>query len=205
MIPSGRVIRPLDLSSADVAELADAQDSKSCDGDIVWVRVPPSAVKGVSIMKKMRKTLIILLALALVCSLFAGCGSKKADKSKEETKTEAETTQQEDKAAGAGAPETGDEKVVRVIVTHKDESKKEFEYTTDLEMLGDLLESESLAEGIEGEMGLYITTVDGEKAEDKNQEWWKILQNNEMAQTGADTLKMQDGDVFELVFTTGYY
>ena len=72
-------------------------------------------------------------------------------------------------------------------------------------MLGDLLVSESLAEGIEGEMGLYITTVDGEKAEDKNQEWWKILQNNEMAQTGADTLKMQDGDVFELVFTTGYY
>ena len=87
MIPSGRVIRPLDLSSADVAELADAQDSKSCDGDIVWVRVPPSAVKGVSIMKKMRNTLIILLALALVCSLFAGCGSKKADKSKDETKT----------------------------------------------------------------------------------------------------------------------
>ena len=26
--------------------MADAQDSKSCGGDLVWVQVPPSAVKG---------------------------------------------------------------------------------------------------------------------------------------------------------------
>ena len=28
---------------ADVAELVDAHDSKSCDGNIMWVRLPPSA------------------------------------------------------------------------------------------------------------------------------------------------------------------
>ena len=29
--------------NAGVVELADALDSKSCDGDIVWVRLPPPA------------------------------------------------------------------------------------------------------------------------------------------------------------------
>ena len=29
---------------AEVAELADAQDSKSCPGNRVWVQVPPSAL-----------------------------------------------------------------------------------------------------------------------------------------------------------------
>lgn len=151
----------------------------------------------------------LLLAFVLIGVMAAGCGSKKADKAKEETKTEAaDSSKQEDQDASAdqsGKLETGEEKTVKVVVIHKDESKKEFEYTTKLEMLGDLLTEEKLVEGTEGEMGLYITTVDGEQADDKNQEWWKIMQNGEMTQTGADTTKMSDGDTFELVYSVGYY
>ena len=36
--------RPLFWSSAEVAELADAPDSKSGEGNLVWVQVPPSAL-----------------------------------------------------------------------------------------------------------------------------------------------------------------
>lgn len=158
--------------------------------------------------KKLR-VMALLLVFALIGVMAAGCGSQKADKAEEETKTEAaDSSKQEDKDAStdqSGKAETGEEKTVKVIVTHKDESKKEFEYTTKLEMLGDLLTEEKLVEGTEGEMGLYITAVDGEQADDKNQEWWKIEQNGEMTQTGADTTKMSDGDTFDLIFTTGYY
>ncbi len=38
------MVLSLSVENADVAELADAQDSKSCGSDIVWVRLPPSAL-----------------------------------------------------------------------------------------------------------------------------------------------------------------
>jgi hypothetical protein len=33
----------MQINNADVAELVDARDLKSLDGNIVWVRVPPPA------------------------------------------------------------------------------------------------------------------------------------------------------------------
>lgn len=45
--------------------MADAQDSKSCGGDLVWVQVPPSASKGA---KQNR----IGLRFALFCLYFMG-------------------------------------------------------------------------------------------------------------------------------------
>jgi hypothetical protein len=34
---------PMGIKDADVAELVDARDLKSLDGNVVWVRVPPRA------------------------------------------------------------------------------------------------------------------------------------------------------------------
>ncbi len=36
----------MEIKVADVAELVDARDSKSLDGHVVWVRVPPPAPKS---------------------------------------------------------------------------------------------------------------------------------------------------------------
>ena len=33
----------MEINNADVAELVDARDLKSLDGNVVWVRVPPPA------------------------------------------------------------------------------------------------------------------------------------------------------------------
>ena len=35
----------MQINNADVAELVDARDLKSLDGNVVWVRVPPPAPK----------------------------------------------------------------------------------------------------------------------------------------------------------------
>ena len=40
--------KAMEIKVADVAELVDARDLKSLDGNVVWVRVPPPAPRGSS-------------------------------------------------------------------------------------------------------------------------------------------------------------
>lgn len=102
-------------------------------------------------------------------------------------------------------PETAEgEKNITVTVVHGDASEKVFEYHTDEEYLAPVIISDGLVEGDEGEFGLFITTVDGETADDANEEWWCITQDGEPAQTSASELVIKDGDKFELTLTVGY-
>ena len=98
-------------------------------------------------------------------------------------------------------PVQGDKTVV-VEVIHSDDSTKEFTYYTDAEYLGELLVEEKLAEGTEGQFGLYITTVDGETAQESENQWWCITKGGERVNTGADTTPVVDGDHFELTMST---
>lgn len=95
-------------------------------------------------------------------------------------------------------------KTITVEVVHKDKSTKTFTYHTDAEYLGQVLLDEGLVKGESGAYGLFITEVDGEVA-DYNVDggWWAVLQNGEMAQTGADAVVVTDGDAFSLVYTIG--
>lgn len=95
-------------------------------------------------------------------------------------------------------------KEIVIEVVHGDGSLKEFKVETSREYLGEVLDDEELAKGEEGEFGLFITTVDGEMADDSNQEWWCLTKGGEMLETSADQTPIADGESYGLTLTTGY-
>ena len=99
---------------------------------------------------------------------------------------------------------TDEVKSVTVTVIHADASENVFEVSTGLENLGDLLTKTGIASGTEGEYGLYITTVDGETADESQQQWWCITKAGEEVATGADGVILADGDKYELTLKTGW-
>lgn len=97
------------------------------------------------------------------------------------------------------------DKTISASIIHGDGSQKDFSIQTNEEFLRGALEQEKLIEGDEGEYGLYITAVDGEKADESNQQWWCV--NNaegEMLPTGVSDTAIQDGDIYEIVLETGW-
>ena len=93
-------------------------------------------------------------------------------------------------------------KDITVTVVHQDGSSKEFAYHTDAEYLGTVLTETGLVEGEQGQYGLYIKVVDGERAVyELDQAYWQVFVGEEAAMTGADQILLHDGDSFKLVYT----
>ena len=102
-------------------------------------------------------------------------------------------------------PETAaGQKALTVVVVHGDGEEKTFDYTTDAEYLGQVLEENQLASGTEGAYGTFITTVDGETADEAKEQWWCITKEGEMVSTSADQAPITDGDQYELTLKEGY-
>ena len=102
------------------------------------------------------------------------------------------------------AAQTGD-KTIQVTVVHGDESRKDYSLNTNAETLREALEEQNLIEGTESEYGLYVTTVDGETANEEIQQWWGLYDGNgEMLMTGVDTTMISDGDSYEIILNTGW-
>lgn len=96
------------------------------------------------------------------------------------------------------------EKHITVEVVHKDGSEAEFAYDTGEEYLGAALTGEGLISGTQGAYGLYVETVDGETAVySADGGWWKLSCNGEDAQTGVDSVPVNDGDRYTWTYTTG--
>lgn len=95
-------------------------------------------------------------------------------------------------------------KTITVKVVHGDSSEKDFEYKTDEAYLGAVIQDNKLVEGEEGEYGLFMTSVDGEKADESKQQWWCLTKGGEQVNTSADQTPIEDGDTFELTLTEGY-
>ena len=49
-----------------------------------------------------------------------------------------------------------------------------------------MIQAENLVEGEEGQYGLFMTSVDGEKADDSKQQWWCLTKGGEQVNTSAD-------------------
>lgn len=99
---------------------------------------------------------------------------------------------------------TAGAKTIDVVVVHGDGTQASFQYQTDAQYLGDVLTENGLVEGSESSYGLFITTVDGETADDSLQQWWCITREGEMLSTGTDQTPIADGEQYELTLTEGY-
>ena len=94
-------------------------------------------------------------------------------------------------------------KTITFVINGKDASRS-VEIHTDREYLGEALADEKLVEGTESEYGLYVTTVDGETADESKQEWWGYSVNGEFAELGVDSQPVADGDVYDFVLNVGW-
>lgn len=101
-------------------------------------------------------------------------------------------------AASAGS------KAIVVEVIHGDGSTVSFDISTDEEYLRGAVEQEGLVAGTESEYGLYVLTVDGETADEAQEQWWCITRGGEMLMTGVDDTPIADGEKYEFTLTTGW-
>ncbi len=95
------------------------------------------------------------------------------------------------------------EKTIRVTVVHKDGTEKEFVYQTGEEFLGAVLYGQGLLEADGVDEGMF-NIVDGERADwNVDNSYWALYEGDAYAMEGVDTLVIEDGDTFKLVYTIG--
>jgi len=154
------------------------------------------------------RALALLLSLLLVVGAFAGCsdGSNSSASQPSSQTGSAVSAPASSSADGQSSDNASvSVKAITLEVVHKDGSKKEFTIETEAENLRAALEQEKLIEGEESDYGLFVKTVDGETADDANQEWWKLTdKDGEMTPAGVDDTKIADGDVYVFTLTVGY-
>ena len=95
-------------------------------------------------------------------------------------------------------------KTVTVEVYHGDGSEKTFTLETQAENLRGACEEQDLIQGTESDYGLYVLTVDGETADETEQQWWCITKDGEEHSYGVDDTMIQDGEQYEFTLKTGW-
>lgn len=103
----------------------------------------------------------------------------------------------------APGAQAGDKELV-VLVVHGDGSQNSLVVTTDAENLRAALEPEGIIAGDESEYGLFVKTVDGETADDGQQQWWCLTKGGAEVTTGVDSTMIADGEQYEFTLTTGW-
>lgn len=85
-----------------------------------------------------------------------------------------------------------------------DGNVESFNIKSDLDTVGEALQSLGLVEGDEGAYGLYVKTVNGITADyDKDGTYWGFYINGELAPAGIDQTEIVDGTTYRLEVTKG--
>ncbi len=95
-------------------------------------------------------------------------------------------------------------KEITVNIDHLNGEDTSYTIVTDAEYLRGALEQEDLIEGTESEYGLYVLTVDGETADESEQQWWGYSVNGAFAELGVDSQPVTDGDVYDFALNVGW-
>ena len=141
------------------------------------------------------KRLFIFSVAVFMLLAFSACGivSEKTEVTTENTSSA--VLFDEDATVGSG------ERQVNVIVTTPEKTYS-FTILTDATILGEALVESGLADGEEGPYGLYITSVNGIQAiYEVDNSYWALSVDGEAASTGADSVSIEDGRAYELVYT----
>lgn len=106
--------------------------------------------------------------------------------------------------ACGGGQAKGETKTVTLCVIHKDGTEKEVNVETAAATLEDVLKESGMVEGRNRSFGYYIETVDGERINEDNEEWWQLAMDGEALPTAASYTEVSDGERYELIFKVGY-
>lgn len=134
----------------------------------------------------MKKNLAIILCIAMIVSIFAGCSAAGGESSA--------TTVTDGQTVGEGA--------VSFPLTIVDKEGNEISITvnTDNETVGGALLELGIVEGENGDYGLYMTHVNGIPAiYEEDGTYWAFYINGEYAMTGVELTPIVSGETYKLV------
>lgn len=104
--------------------------------------------------------------------------------------------------AGCGGP-IG-EKNFTLQVVHSDGSQVTRTVTTKKDTVGEALLDAGIIDGEQGAYGLYVRTVDGETADEAQEQWWCLTKGGQSVNTGVDSTSIEAGATYEMTLTVGY-
>lgn len=97
---------------------------------------------------------------------------------------------------------TAGQKSFTLEITHSDGTVKTMQFKSDAEYVGTVLQEKGVISGEVASYGLYIHEVDGERAVyEEDEAYWAFYVNNEYATAGIDLTPIEDGMVYQLVYT----
>lgn len=151
-------------------------------------------------MKKtnVTKALSLILCTVLIAAMALFTTACSDNKNQENPQTSAAEADQDTTLAiqpGGAVPVLGEgENVFMFSVFDKDGKETAYQIHTDKTIVGEALQELGLLEGEEGAYGLYVTVVNGIRADyDKDGVYWAFYIDGEYAMSGVDVTEIEAG------------